>query len=41
MIRQRPLGGPTHIWENNIKMDFKETGCDYADWIHLTHNTVQ
>jgi hypothetical protein len=25
----------TTSWENNIKMDLKETGCDYVNWIHI------
>ena len=25
---KRPLGRPRHIWEDNIKMDLKEVGCD-------------
>jgi len=24
---KRPLGRPWNRWENNIKMDLKETGC--------------
>jgi hypothetical protein len=26
-----PLGRRRHRWEDNIKMDPKEIGCDYAD----------
>jgi hypothetical protein len=31
---KRPLTGPGHRWEDNIKMDFKEIGCDSVDWIY-------
>jgi hypothetical protein len=24
---KRPLGGPRHRWEVNIKMDLQEVGC--------------
>jgi hypothetical protein len=24
-----------HRWEDNIKMDLKEGGCEDVDWIHL------
>jgi hypothetical protein len=36
----RPLGGPGHRWEKNIKIDFKETGCELIDWNELVikHN---
>jgi hypothetical protein len=30
----RPLGGPRHRWESNIKVDFKELGYEGVDWIH-------
>jgi hypothetical protein len=29
------LGQPRHRWEDNIKMDMKETGWEGMDWIHL------
>jgi len=29
---RRPFLRPTHIWEDNIKNDLKETGCNSADW---------
>ena len=25
-------------WEDNIKINFKETGWGSVDWIHLTHD---
>ena len=29
--RKRPLGRPRHRWEDNIKKDFREVGCDLAE----------
>jgi hypothetical protein len=30
-----PLGRPRRKWEDNIKMDLQEMGCDGMDWIDL------
>ena len=32
---RRPLGAAHHRWENNIKMDLREVGCDAGEWIDL------
>jgi hypothetical protein len=32
---KRPLGRPRRRWEDNIKMDLRETGIDEANWIWL------
>ena len=32
---KRPLWRPRHRWEDNIKMDLREVGCDPGDWIAL------
>jgi len=32
---KRPLGRPRHRWEDNIKMDHQEVGCEGMDWIEL------
>ena len=32
----RPLGRPRRRWENNIKMDLQELGCEGIDWIKQT-----
>jgi len=32
---KRPLGRPRRRWEDNIKMDLKEMGCEGMDWIEL------
>jgi len=34
--RKRPLGRPSHRWENNIKVvGLQETVYEDVDWIHL------
>jgi hypothetical protein len=38
---KRPLGRPRLRWEDNIKMDLRETGIDGANWIQLTQDRVQ
>jgi hypothetical protein len=38
---KRPLERPRRRWEDNIKMDFKETGIDRANWIRLSQDRVQ
>ena len=38
---KRPLGRPRRRWENNIKMDLREMGCDPVDWIHLAEEGGQ
>jgi len=32
---ERPLGRPRHRWEDNIRMDLQEVGCEGRDWIKL------
>jgi hypothetical protein len=32
---KRPLGRPRRRWEDNIRMDLRETGWDDMDWIDL------
>jgi hypothetical protein len=36
-----PLGRPVCRWNDNIKMDLKETGWDGVDWIHLAQDRDQ
>jgi hypothetical protein len=31
----RTLGRPRRRWEDNIKMDLQEVGCEGMDWIDL------
>jgi hypothetical protein len=38
---KRPLGRPRRRWEDNIKMDLRETGIDGANWIRLAQDRVQ
>ena len=38
---KRPLGRPRCRWEDNIKMDFREVGCDPVDWAHLAEDRDQ
>jgi hypothetical protein len=35
---RRPLGRPRRRWEDNIKMDLRETGFWDVDWIHWAQN---
>ena len=32
---KRPLGRCRHRWEDNIKLDLQEVGCEGMDWIEL------
>jgi len=32
---KKPLGRPRRSWEDNIKMDVQEVGCEGMDWIDL------
>ena len=38
---KRPLGGLRDRWEDNIKMDLREVGCDPRDWIALAEDKDQ
>jgi hypothetical protein len=38
---KRPLGRPRHRWEDNIKLDLRETGSDVANWIRLDRDRLQ
>ena len=38
---KRPLGRPRLRWEDNIRMDLKEVGCDPGDWIALAEDRDQ
>jgi hypothetical protein len=31
-------GRPWHGWEDCVKMDFKEIGCEDVDWVHLAQD---
>jgi hypothetical protein len=32
---KRPLGRPRHRWQDNIKMNLQEVGCEVMNWIEL------
>jgi hypothetical protein len=32
---KRPLERSRRRWENNIKMELREVGCDGMDWVDL------
>jgi hypothetical protein len=38
---KRPLGRPRHSWEDIIKMDLREIGIDWANWIQLVQDSVR
>ena len=38
---KRPLGRPRRRWEDNIKIDLREVGCDPRDWIALAEDKDQ
>ena len=33
-----PFGRPRRRWEDNIKMDLQEVGCEGMDWIELAQD---
>ena len=35
---KRPLGRPWHRWEDNIRMDIKETGIITRNWVDLAQD---
>ena len=38
---KRPLRRPRGRWEDNIKMDLRELGCDPGEWIDLAEDSDQ
>ena len=38
---KRHLGRPRRRWEDNIKMDLREVGCEPGDWIALAEDREQ
>ena len=38
---KRTLGRPRRRWEDNIKMDLREVGCDPGNWIVLAEDRDQ
>jgi hypothetical protein len=39
--RKSPLGRPTHMWVDNIKMYLREIGGGGTDWIDLSQDRDQ
>ena len=37
----RPLGRPRRRWEDDIKMDLREVGCDPGEWKDLAEDRDQ
>ena len=35
---KRPLGSPRRRWEDSIKMDLQEVGCEGIDWMELAQD---
>ena len=35
---KRSFGRPMRKWENNIKMDLQEVGCEGMDWIEVAQD---
>jgi hypothetical protein len=35
---KRPLGRPRRRWEDNVKNDLQEVGCEGLDWIGLAQD---
>ena len=38
---KKPFGKPRRRWEDNIKIDLREVGCDPGDWIALAEDRDQ
>jgi hypothetical protein len=38
---KRPFGRPRCKWEDNIRIDLVEIGCEFLDWIHLAQDRGQ
>ena len=38
---RRPLGRPRHRWEDDIRMDLREVGCECVDWMELAQDRRQ
>jgi hypothetical protein len=39
--REKPVGRPRNRWQNNIRMNLREVGCEVVDWIHLSQDKDQ
>ena len=36
---KRPLGRPRRRWEDTVKMDLREVGCDPGEWVDLAEDS--
>jgi hypothetical protein len=36
--RKRPLGRPRRKWEDNMKMNLQDLGCEGMNWIELAQD---
>jgi hypothetical protein len=32
---KRPMGRPRRKWDDNIRMDLQEVGCEGMDWLRI------
>jgi hypothetical protein len=39
--RKRLFGKHSNRWEDNIRMDIREKGWEFVDWIHLAQDRHQ
>jgi hypothetical protein len=39
--KKGPLGRPRRRWEDNIRMDLRETVWEVLDWIQMAQDSVQ
>jgi hypothetical protein len=39
--RKRPLGRSRHRWEDYIRMDLREIGWEFMDWMHTAQDRDQ
>jgi hypothetical protein len=35
---RRTLGRPRRVWEDDIRMDLREVGCECVDWTELAQD---
>jgi len=38
---RRPLGRPRRRWDNNIRIDSREIGCEVVNWMYLAQDRDQ
>jgi hypothetical protein len=40
-LREETAAGHRYRWEDNIKANLRETGCEHMDWIQLAQHVIQ